>query len=621
MKRLLFLSLLFLIPSVARAQVPVVSVLPANCSVGQQVSFLGTVYTCTAIDTWTPGASGISLPTTLTGSIIIAKNCSIYSSAAACFQAAMNGFQQNGCSWSSASAAITCPAGTFASSMVGEDFGGYHTCQTNATLYRSDFAAGTTISSFTDSAHVTVSNNSTNAETGTSNTGCVMAATLDDAVIASARAFWIASPVCLNVFIGDGIMGLKDPHNWFGSSGTGQLGEPVACANNAIFVGEGAGASYTLSGAGPSTTIIWLPPDFVAADCNSQSSYGIACFWNSNGLWRDMQFNGGGHPTLSIASNSIAIFFGGGQVAGTTASNQFSFFANFYAINVAPQDGTCFSGGLWWEEHRFVYEDGCGALGVSTTGSGSFTVKALDSKYVDNGISEINMNGASASFLSMGGNQFWDGPLMGSTEPVLYGNITLTQGDAIIKNGATNSYCWGGGGNFVVNVAAAAQIGVVTCNETQNMKFDGVNQLASLSGYLYTGTATPSVNVPLADTGVRLFLNQTSLGSGATSIQGNGSAPQLIDETGNTIHALSADVTVTCEGITDAFCQRTSGTVTLSAGAGSHTFTTAYITAPVCTAVDTTSAAAVKATSSTTAITLAGTGTDVISWTCLPANP
>lgn len=64
MKRLLFLSLLFLIPSVARAQVPVVSVLPANCSVGQQVSFLGTVYTCTAIDTWTPGASGVSLPTT-----------------------------------------------------------------------------------------------------------------------------------------------------------------------------------------------------------------------------------------------------------------------------------------------------------------------------------------------------------------------------------------------------------------------------------------------------------------------------------------------------------------------------------------------------------------------------
>jgi hypothetical protein len=61
------------------------------------------------------------------------------------------------------------------------------------------------------------------------------------------------------------------------------------------------------------------------------------------------------------------------------------------------------------------------------------------------------------------------------------------------------------------------------------------------------------------------------------------------------------------------------GTVTLSGGSGSHTFGTAYNTAPTCTATDTTAANAVKATSSTTAVTLAGTTTDVIAWICAPA--
>ena len=61
------------------------------------------------------------------------------------------------------------------------------------------------------------------------------------------------------------------------------------------------------------------------------------------------------------------------------------------------------------------------------------------------------------------------------------------------------------------------------------------------------------------------------------------------------------------------------GTITLAAGAGSHTFSTAYSAAPICVAADTTAAAAVHVTSSTTAVTVAGTGTDVIAWQCSPA--
>jgi hypothetical protein len=61
-----------------------------------------------------------------------------------------------------------------------------------------------------------------------------------------------------------------------------------------------------------------------------------------------------------------------------------------------------------------------------------------------------------------------------------------------------------------------------------------------------------------------------------------------------------------------------SGTVTLSSGAGSHTFTTAYTNTPICTAVDQTNADAVKVTATTSTITFAGNASDVIAWTCTP---
>lgn len=61
-----------------------------------------------------------------------------------------------------------------------------------------------------------------------------------------------------------------------------------------------------------------------------------------------------------------------------------------------------------------------------------------------------------------------------------------------------------------------------------------------------------------------------------------------------------------------------SGTVTLSAGAGSHSFTNAYTNTPICTAVDQTNADAVKVTATASTITFAGNSTDVIAWSCTP---
>jgi Pectate lyase superfamily protein len=61
-----------------------------------------------------------------------------------------------------------------------------------------------------------------------------------------------------------------------------------------------------------------------------------------------------------------------------------------------------------------------------------------------------------------------------------------------------------------------------------------------------------------------------------------------------------------------------SGTARLSAGSGSHTFSTPYSTAPVCVASDQTAASAVQVTATTNAVIFAGSGTDLISWVCTP---
>ncbi|MDE2020716.1 MAG: hypothetical protein KGJ13_10305, partial [Patescibacteria group bacterium] len=61
-----------------------------------------------------------------------------------------------------------------------------------------------------------------------------------------------------------------------------------------------------------------------------------------------------------------------------------------------------------------------------------------------------------------------------------------------------------------------------------------------------------------------------------------------------------------------------SGTVTLSAGAGTFTFSPSFpsTSTVICSAIDTTSASAVKASATSTTLTLAGNGSDVIAYNC-----
>lgn len=62
------------------------------------------------------------------------------------------------------------------------------------------------------------------------------------------------------------------------------------------------------------------------------------------------------------------------------------------------------------------------------------------------------------------------------------------------------------------------------------------------------------------------------------------------------------------------------GTVTLASGAGTFAFPTAYSSAPVCTATDTTAANAVKVSATAAALSISGTGSDTVNFICA-GNP
>ena len=62
------------------------------------------------------------------------------------------------------------------------------------------------------------------------------------------------------------------------------------------------------------------------------------------------------------------------------------------------------------------------------------------------------------------------------------------------------------------------------------------------------------------------------------------------------------------------------GKISLAAGSGTYTFLGTYTTAPVCVANDTTALANVQVVTTTTKLTLTGTGTDVVNYACFGLN-
>lgn len=120
------------------------------------------------------------------------------------------------------------------------------------------------------------------------------------------------------------------------------------------------------------------------------------------------------------------------------------------------------------------------------------------------------------------------------------------------------------------------------------------------SNYIETGFAGSLSNAPFTANSSGCLIGPNYL-NGFTNSDGNYIASKSI-RSGNS-------------GNTDL-----AGQITLAAGSGSFTFTGTYSSAPICTASDTTAANPVKVATTTTALTLTGTSTDVVNYVCLGRN-
>lgn len=123
---------------------------------------------------------------------------------------------------------------------------------------------------------------------------------------------------------------------------------------------------------------------------------------------------------------------------------------------------------------------------------------------------------------------------------------------------------------------------------TQIVSLGGSGALAFTNGSLDIVTAVvPRLAAANSFTGSNSFAGKTTLGVVATGVATN----------------------------TDL-----AGQLTLASGSATYSFTGQYTSAPICTASDTTGANAVKVSTTNTALTLSGSGADVINYICVGRN-
>ena len=168
--------------------------------------------------------------------------------------------------------------------------------------------------------------------------------------------------------------------------------------------------------------------------------------------------------------------------------------------------------------------------------------------------------------------------LVASDIPILNQSTTGNAATATTL-AATPSQC--SGSQFSTGIAAS---GNANCATPAGAVASVTNSDSSLTITPTTGAVVASLNTAHANSW-----------SGAQTFTGSG-IPIATGTTSNTDFA---------------------GFITLSGGTGTYNFTATHVTAPVCTANDTTAVAAVQVSATATVLTVTGTGTDVISYICI----
>jgi len=153
-----------------------------------------------------------------------------------------------------------------------------------------------------------------------------------------------------------------------------------------------------------------------------------------------------------------------------------------------------------------------------------------------------------------------------------------------------------------------------------NLGFDGTSWKERLTATLKSWTV-PVISIPSDNTKVA---GTFQCGSGAAGSQ---ACLQVKDQGGTVALQVNSDDSVNLgAGTTKSISSNTAsnsdlnGTLTLAAGTQTYNFTGTYVSAPICTASDTTALNVVRVQTTTTVLTVTGTGTDVVYYICSGRN-
>ena len=272
---------------------------------------------------------------------------------------------------------------------------------------------------------------------------------------------------------------------------------------------------------------------------------------------------------------------------------------------------------------------------------GFVTTSTADDTHITNGEFE-----ACNTLISNGNsNPIWDsgtvlaGGFAGENAPT---NTWVANGTGLFScvechwynNGATTALWFTNGGGSVIVQNSRFEDGESTGSSTSYATQSGGSTLL-LGDLLYSNGHTVSEFVDVSGGGISsTLLDNVSPTEIPALYSGDlaGAFATSIVSTGNPNNYVSGDATKIATGgpqveLEDAGGPPalsgangvSSGTIVLVSGSGSHTFTTAYSSAPVCVATDQTAPNSTTANATTTTVSVTGTGTDHISWICTPA--
>jgi hypothetical protein len=249
----------------------------------------------------------------------------------------------------------------------------------------------------------------------------------------------------------------------------------------------------------------------------------------------------------------------------------------------------------------------------ANTGTAISVAPASDIHIDGTGLHFENPGGSDIQYITAGGGQDQEIDIFGST--FSNDNSSRTAAPQMVSLNGTTSYT-------TLRIFGSS---IGTCNQPLSnfvnsaarrnvLVLDGVNVACGTVTHLWNrGVNRPTVEYLSASHSRLTFIPPGACGM-SLSMNGN-SVIALQNLCGYTMTFPNASGMLGLAGANGV----SAGTITLSSGSGSHTFPKPYTFAPVCTATDTTSPTKVMVTSSPTAVSVTGAGSDVVAWVCAPS--